>query len=87
MTGQDPELVPLPNIAGRALSALGFLPGAPLTRDQWLMLQRDNVAARGAPGLKAFGIEPTPLGAVAGEWLARFRSVKAGRQPTGRAAA
>ena len=88
VTGQDPELVALPNIAGSALSALGFLPGAPLTRDQWLMLQRDNVAARGAPGLKAFGIEPTPLGAVAGEWLGRFRGAKAAqRQPPGRAAA
>ena len=26
------------------MSRLGFLPGAPMTRDQWLMLQRDNVA-------------------------------------------
>lgn len=88
VTGQDPELIPLPKIAGRAISALGFLPGAPLTRDQWAMLQRDNVAAKGAPGLKGFGIEPTPLGAVAGEWLGRYRSVKsAGRQSTGRAPA
>ena len=88
VTGQDPELIPLPNIAGRAISMLGFLPGAPLTRDQWAMLQRDNVAARGMPGLKAVGIEPTPLGAVAGEWLARFRSTKlAGRRSTRRAAA
>ena len=27
----------------------------------------------GAPGLKAFGIEPTPLAAVGHEWLGRFR--------------
>ncbi|MEO6199223.1 MAG: complex I NDUFA9 subunit family protein [Sphingomicrobium sp.] len=82
VTGQAPSLVELPDIAGRALSALGFLPGAPLTRDQWAMLQHDNVAAPGAPGLAAFGIEPTPLGAVASEWLGRFRSVKAaGRRP------
>ena len=55
------------------IAQLGFLPGAPLTRDQWLMLQRDNVAAKGAPGLKEFGIEPTPLAAVGYEWLGRFR--------------
>ena len=43
---------------------------APLTRDQWLMLQHDNVVSKGAPGLEAFGIRPTPFGAVAPEWLA-----------------
>ena len=38
------------------------------------MLQRDNVPAGGAPGLEAFGIEPTPLAAVGAEWLGRFRT-------------
>lgn len=83
LTGQDPDLVELPHFAGTLLSAFGFLPGAPLTRDQWIMLQQDNVAAADAPGLAAFGIEPAPLGAVAGEWLGRFRSVRsAGRRLT-----
>jgi NADH dehydrogenase len=72
ITGQKTEIVPLPDLFGTALSYLGWLPGAPLTRDQWLMLQRDNVAAKGAPGLETFGIEPTPLEAVAYEWLSRF---------------
>ena len=73
MSGQSPMLVDVPDIAAAALSRLGFLPGAPLTRDQWLMLQRDNVAASKTAGLYAFGITPTPLAAVADEWLARFR--------------
>ena len=73
ITGQKPEVVQLPNIAGSALAALGFLPGAPLTRDQWIMLQRGSVPSGGKPGLEAFGIEPTPLATVAPEWLARFR--------------
>ena len=73
VTGQRPELVELPDVAGDVMSRLGFLPGAPITRDQWLMLGRDNVVAKGAKGLADFGIEPTPLGAVAGEWLGRFR--------------
>jgi NADH dehydrogenase len=68
--GRSPELVDLPNFVGDAMSRLGFLPGAPLTRDQWIMLQKDNVA--GGPGLEAFGIQPTPLAAVAPEWLDRF---------------
>jgi NADH dehydrogenase len=73
LTGQTPDIVQLPDFAGNLLSYLGWLPGAPLTRDQWLMLQRDNVPAKGAPGLEAFGIKPTPLAAVGDEWLGRFR--------------
>ena len=76
-TGQTPELVDMPNFMASALSRFGWFPGAPLTRDQWRMLQRDNVASNGAPGLEAFGINPTPLGAVAHEWLGRFN--KGGR--------
>jgi uncharacterized protein YbjT (DUF2867 family) len=72
LTGQDPEIVRMPDFITAAIARLGFLPGAPITRDQWLMLQRDNVPAKGAPGLKAFGIEPTPLAAVGHEWLGRF---------------
>src|SRR5690348_3093130 len=71
LTGQKPEIVHVPDFFASALSKLGWLPGAPLTRDQWLMLQRDNVA-KGAPGLEDFGIEPTPLAAVGYEWLGRF---------------
>lgn len=74
LTGQKPEIVPLPDLFGSLLPYLGFLPGAPLTRDQWLMLQHDNVPAEGAPGLEAFGIKPTPLAAVGSEWLGRFHT-------------
>lgn len=70
--GQEPEIIDLPDFVGEAMSRLGFLPGAPLTRDQWLMLQKDNVAS--GPGLEAFGIEATPLASVAPDWLGRFRN-------------
>ena len=73
VTGQKPDVIELPDIAGKLLSWFGWVPGAPLTRDQWLMLQRDNVPAPGAPGLEAFGIRPTPLAAVGREWLGRFQ--------------
>jgi uncharacterized protein YbjT (DUF2867 family) len=72
ISGQKPELVPLPDLFGELLSRFGWLPGAPLTRDQWLMLQHDNVPSKHMPGLEAFGIQPTPLAAVAFEWLSRF---------------
>ena len=69
---RDTELVDVPGPVSSLLSRFGFLPGAPLTRDQWLMLQNDNVASEQAPGLEAFGIRPTPFGAVAPEWLAMY---------------
>jgi NADH dehydrogenase len=72
LTGQKPQVIELPDFAGELLSWLGFLPGAPLTRDQWLMLQRDNVPTKASPGLDAFGIRPTPLASVGYEWLGRF---------------
>jgi NADH dehydrogenase len=72
LTGQTPDLVAMPDLFGTALSYLGWLPGAPLTRDQWLMLQSDNVPSGKQPGLEAFGIEATPLAAVGYEWLGRF---------------
>jgi len=72
ITGQTPDIVALPDLFGTLLSKLGWLPGAPLTRDQWLMLQRGSVPSGELPGLDAFGIRPTPLAAVAYEWLGRF---------------
>ena len=70
--GRDTTLADVPAPVASLISWFGFLPGAPLTRDQWLMLQRDNVASEGSKGLEAFGIEPTPFAAVAPEWLGMY---------------
>jgi uncharacterized protein YbjT (DUF2867 family) len=80
ITGQMTTIVDLPDLVGSLMSRFGWLPGAPLTRDQWLMLAHDNVAAKGAPGLEALGVKPTPLAAVGDEWLSRF----SGNRFTGR---
>lgn len=72
-TGRRKTFVPLPDAAGSAIASMGFLPGAPITRDQWAMLQRDNVVADGAEGIEALGVEPTPLGAVAPGWMVLYR--------------
>lgn len=66
-----------PDVGARLLASVGFLPGAPLTRDQYLMLRRDNIVTPGVAGLAELGITPTPLKAVAGNWLSRYR--KGGR--------
>ena len=75
--GRTPSIVEVPDFAGDLLSRVGFLPFAPISRDQWLMLQSDNVVAPGAQGLPELGIEPTPLAAVAPQYLVQYR--KAGR--------
>ncbi|MDB5695039.1 MAG: 3-beta hydroxysteroid dehydrogenase [Sphingomonas bacterium] len=72
-TNRAGRFVELPDFAGSLLASAGFLPGAPITRDQWLMLQKDNVVAPGAQGLAAFDIAPTPMATVAPAWLVRFR--------------
>lgn len=73
-TGRHPPLVPIPDPIGKTLARLtGWLPGAPIIWDQWLMLQQDNVVAPKAKGLKAFGVAPTPLDVVAQDWLTFYR--------------
>jgi len=72
LSGQKTALVEMPDMFASLLSRFGWLPGAPLTRDQWLMLGQDNVQSGKHPGLEAFAIRPTPLAAVGYEWLGRF---------------
>ena len=73
-TGRRRLFVDLPDaVAGTMASAVGWMPGAPMTKDQWLMLQSDNIVAPGASGLSALGIVATPLEAVAEGWLVRYR--------------
>ena len=70
--GRQTALADVPAPISSLISWFGFLPGAPLTRDQWLMLQRDNVASSDSTGLEAFGIKPTPFAAVAPKWLGMY---------------
>lgn len=72
--GREPSIVEIPDAIGRLIATGGFLPGAPITLDQWRMLQTDNIVAGGAEGLTAFGMSPTPLDAVAPGWLVQYRN-------------
>ncbi len=72
--GRKPTFLEVPDFAGALLARV---PGSPISQDQWLMLQQDNVVAAGAPGLAELGIAGAPLATVAPEYLIRFR--KAGR--------
>ncbi len=73
-TGRTPLFVDVPDIvAGALATGFGWAPGAPITKDQWLMLQHDNVVADDAAGLAALGITPTSLASVADGWLVQYR--------------
>ena len=49
------------------------LPGKPFTRDQLVLLGRDNVVTAGMPGLVELGITPTPVELVVPTYLDRYR--------------
>ena len=75
-TQRSPALLPLPFFAaglmakgGDVAAALG-LP-APITTDQVELLREDNIAS--GPGLADLGVAPTPLDAVLGSYLYRYR--------------
>jgi NADH dehydrogenase len=71
--GRDPLFIEVPDIAAKMLAkGTGWMPGAPITDDQFKMLGRDNVVT-GTDGLAAYGIVPTPLDVIAADWLNIYR--------------
>lgn len=81
VTGQRKPLLEVPPGLAAFQARLGeLLPTPPLTRDQLIMLQRDNVVAEGALGLSDLGIAPKAMEAVVPGYLTRFRP-GGGRRP------
>lgn len=72
-TGRDVAVAEIADPIGAAIALFGFLPGAPITLDQWQMLRADNVVPAGDPGIAAFGVQPVPMAAVAPSWLVQYR--------------
>ncbi len=55
-------LLPVPFLAWNLQTALlRLLPNPPLTRDQVILMQRDNIVGQGLPTLADLGIEPTSI--------------------------
>jgi NADH dehydrogenase len=69
-TGRHRPLVAVP---GAVASLMASIPFSGLTKDQLLMLERDNVANPALPGLAELGILPTPIELVVPSYLAQFR--------------
>ncbi len=73
-TGYERTFIEIPDAFAGALALLtGWLPGAPITRDQWQMLQSPNVVAPGSKALADLGITASPLAAIAPGWLTLYR--------------
>ena len=71
--GRTPLFVEVPDIAAKMLAkGTGWMPGAPITEDQYKMLGSDNVVT-GTDGLAAYGIVPTPIDLIAADWLDIYR--------------
>ncbi|WP_019015136.1 complex I NDUFA9 subunit family protein [Elioraea tepidiphila] len=80
VTGRRRLLLPLPWSVGRMQARVfELLPNPPLTRDQLLLLQRDNVVAPGALTLADLGIMPKAVEAIVPGYLGRFRRRAAAR--------
>ncbi|GAK34736.1 NADH dehydrogenase [ubiquinone] 1 alpha subcomplex subunit 9, mitochondrial [alpha proteobacterium Q-1] len=64
-SGQKRPLLDIPMpLARLQASFLQYLPSPPLTPDQLLMLQQDNIVHENTPGLRDLGISPTAAEAI-----------------------
>jgi NADH dehydrogenase len=74
VTGRRRPMIALPEGFVRLQARLGeLLPTPPLTRDQLILLGKDNVVSPNASGFQALGIEPKAVEAIVPAYLARFR--------------
>lgn len=71
--GRKTLFADLPDAVSGAIAATtGWLPGAPITADQWKLLKAGNVAGKG-PGLKELGVAPRPLSLFLDRWMVPYR--------------
>ena len=71
--GRERGFLALPDPVSGAFAAMtGWLPGAPLSSDQWALLKAGNVL-HGVNGMDALGVAPRPLGLFLDRWMVRYR--------------
>lgn len=67
-------LLHLPYAVGKLMGrVLECLPTPPLTRDQVILLEKDNIKDKNSKGFKELGLVPTPLRAIVPLYLERFQ--------------
>ncbi len=72
--GRKRLFIPLPDaVSGAIASAIGWVPGAPISPDQWGLLKQGNVASGSLPGLAELGVTAHPLGLYLDRWMVPLR--------------
>jgi uncharacterized protein YbjT (DUF2867 family) len=72
--GRSRGFIPLPDAISQAFAtATGWLPGAPISADQFALLKAGSVANPKRPGFKTLDIVPRPLGLYLDRWMVRYR--------------
>ena len=61
------------SVSGMIASATGWLPGAPITPDQWTLLKAGNMADPDLPGIADLGVTPRPMSLFLERWMVQFR--------------
>ena len=70
---RERTFIALPDaVSGAFAATTGWLPGAPLSSDQWALLKAGNVL-HGPNGMEALGVTPRPLGLFLERWMVRYR--------------
>lgn len=65
---------PLPDgLSGVIAGLTGWLPAAPLSRQQWQLLKAGNVVSGTLPGIDALGVSARPLGLFLDRWMVQYR--------------
>lgn len=66
--------VELPDGLSAAFAAMtGWIPGAPITPDQFELLRAGNVVSGKRPGFGQLGLAPRPLGLFLDRWMVQYR--------------
>ncbi|MCT2400352.1 complex I NDUFA9 subunit family protein [Novosphingobium mangrovi (ex Huang et al. 2023)] len=72
--GRSRSFAALPDaVAGLIATLTGWLPGAPITSDQFKLLKAGSVASGTVPGIADLGVSPRPLGLFLDRWMVQFR--------------
>ncbi len=73
-TRRNRRMIEIPmSLARLQASFAELLPTKPLTRDQLLLLSKDNVVTPGAPGLPELGVLPVPVELIVPDYVDRYR--------------
>lgn len=71
---RDRSFIELPDAVGSGLASfMGFLPGGPISGDQYALLKAGSVADPSVPGIQDLAVHPRPLELFLDRWMVPYR--------------